>query len=114
MAIPCNRGTLRRKSYTRTSYTRKNGIHVRRARVRSACIKAGIADVKSGKLSRHGYSSSGSTVTRHTALNKAIKVYGALAVYQMLNAVYVYSKRTTPAKSGIYKADRDWVGAGRR
>lgn len=120
----CNRGTIRRKSYSRKSYTRKNGIHVRSTHVRSACIKdqgesgkwtvkhgsAGIGALKAGKLSKLGYSSSGSTSERHTAIQKAIKAYGPLAVYRMLNAVYVYSKRTTPAKSATYKADRNWVG----
>ena len=120
----CNRGTIKRKSFSRKSYTRKNGIHVRRAHVRSACIKdqgspgkwtvkhgsAGIGPLKSGKLSKLGYSSSASSAVRHAALEKAIKEYGPLAVYRMLNAVYVYSKRTTPAKSATYKADRDWIG----
>lgn len=72
---------------------------------------AGIGPLKSGKLSKHGYSSSGSVAARHAALQKAIKEFGALAVYRMLNAVYVYSKRTAPQKSATYKADRDWLGA---
>lgn len=125
MASRCNRGTIRRKSYGRKSYTRRNGVHVRGTHVRSACIKdqgesgkwtmkhgsAGIGPLKSGKLSKHGYSSSGSVAARHAALQKAIKEFGALAVYRMLNAVYVYSKRTAPQKSATYKADRDWLGA---
>ncbi len=45
------------------------------------------------------------------ALSKAITAYGPLSVYRMLNAVYVYTKRTSPAVSALYKADRDWVGA---
>ncbi len=121
----CNRGTIRRKSFTRKSYTRKNGIHVRGTHVSSACIKdqgqsgkwtvrhgsAGIGPLKAGKLSKLGYSSSGTVSQRHAALQKAIRAYGALATYRMLNAVYIYSKRTTPAKSATYKADRDWIGA---
>ena len=120
----CKNGQIRRTAYSRRSYTRKNGRAVRSTRVSSTCIKdrgatgkwtakhgSGIGPLKAGRLSRYGYSSSKPATVRHQALNKAIKAYGALPVYRMLNAVYVYTKRTSPAVSALYKADRDWVGA---
>ncbi len=111
----CRRGTIRR-----AAYTRKNG-----RRVGSGCIKnrgapgkwttmhkeKGIGPLKAGRLSAFGYGSEKVERARHVALNKAIAAYGATAVYRMLNAVYVYTKRTNPSKSALYKADRDWVGA---
>lgn len=120
----CKRGTIRRSGYTRRAYTRKSGTRVRGASVASACItnrgaagkwtvthkSAGIGKLKAGRLAQYGYSSSKTTHARHIALGKAIKAYGALAVYRMLNAVYVYSKRTSPSKSALYKLDRDYVG----
>ncbi len=121
----CKSGQIRRSSYTRRSYTRKNGRSVRSTRVSSACITdrgssgkwtqkhgtTGIGKLKAGRLSKYGYSSSKAASARHIALNKAIKAYGALPVYRMLNAIYVYTKRTSPAVSALYKTDRDWVGA---
>lgn len=120
----CKRGTIRRSGYTRRAYTRKSGTRVRGASVASACItnrgaagkwtvthkSAGIGKLKAGRLAQYGYSSSKTTHARHIALGKAIKAHGALAVYRMLNAVYVYSKRTSPSKSALYKLDRDYVG----
>ncbi len=122
----CKRGTIRRAGYSRKSYTRKNGSRVHGARVASGCIKnrgsrgkwttmhkgKGIGPLKAGRLRAFGYASDKTEHARHIALNKAIEEYGATAVYRMLNAVYVYTKRTSPSKSALYKADRDWVGAG--
>ena len=121
----CKSGEIRRIAYSRKSYTRKNGRHVRGAQVSSTCVKdlgskgkwstthksRGIGPLKAGRLSKFGYSSSRPASVRHEALDKAAKAYSALSVYRMLNAVYVYTKNTSPAVSALYKADRDWVGA---
>ncbi len=108
----------------RRSYTRKNGVQVRTARVTNTCIsdrggtgkwnnthnEPGIGELKKGRLTKFGYSSKHAESTRHVAINKAIRAYGELAVYRMLNAIYVYTKNTSPAQAKIYKEDRDWVG----
>ncbi len=121
----CKSGEIKRVAYSRNSYTRKNGRHVRAAHVSSTCIQdqgskgkwstthksTGIGPLKAGRLSKFGYTSSKPSSVRHEALRKAVKAYSALSVYRMLNAVYVYTKRTSPAVSALYKADRDWVGA---
>lgn len=120
----CNSGKISRKSYNRKSYTRKNGVHVRSTHVTARCIKnrgapgkwtvthgtKGIGKLRKGRLGAVGYSSKLPTAARHAALMRAAKKYGALAVYRMLNAIYVYSKRTSPKLSAMYKADRNMVG----
>ena len=121
----CKSGEIKRVAYSRKAYTRKNGRQVRSAHVASTCVKdlgskgkwtnthksSGIGPLKAGRLSKFGYTRSKPSSVRHEALNKAVKAYSALSVYRMLNAVYVYTKRTSPAVSALYKADRDWVGA---
>ena len=73
----------------------------------------GIGKLRHGLLAKFGYShvSSLSLHQRHAALQKAVKAYGALSVFRKLNAVYVYSKKTAPSSSRIFKADRDYIGA---
>ena len=93
MARTCRKGLIRNKQ------TRK-------------CVP-GIGKLRHGLLAKFGYShvSSLSLNQRHTALQKAVKAYGALSVFRKLNAVYVYSKKTAPTSSRIFKADRDYIGA---
>ena len=118
------RRTIRRKGYTRKGYTRKSGVHVKGSHVRSGLIrdvghpgkgvlgtgKPGIGPLKKGELESVGYHRTAKASSRHRALNKAIKKYGSLSTYRKLNAVAVYTKRTSPAASKTFKADRDWVG----
>jgi hypothetical protein len=109
----CPSGKIHRKSYTK-----KNGVHVK-----GACIKdvgragkglpggePGIGKMKEGELSGVGYSLTKKATSRHRALNKATKKYGALSVYRKLNALSVYTKRTSPIKSKTAKADRNYLG----
>lgn len=118
------RKTIRRKGYTRKGYTRKSGVHVKGSRVPSGLIKdvghpgkgvlgtgkPGIGPLKKGDLESVGYHRTAKASVRHRALNKAIKKYGSLSTYRKLNAVAVYTKRTAPAASKTFKADRNWVG----
>jgi hypothetical protein len=73
--------------------------------------KGRIGTLKRGLLVKYGYHNvtSLSVVQRHTALNKAIRAYGALSVSRKLNAVYVYNRKTNPSAARVFKADRDWV-----
>jgi hypothetical protein len=99
----------------RKSYTKKNGVHVK-----GTCVKDmgkpgkgfpnGIGKLHEGELSSVGYSLTKKAVSRHRALNKATKKYGPLSVYRKLNALSVYTKRTSPVKSKTAKADRNYVG----
>ena len=117
-----HRGTIRRKAYMRKGYTRKSGIHVKGASVHAALISdvgapgkwkmgaPGIGKLKEGELKAVGYSATAKASTRHRALTKAIKLYGPLSTYRKLNAVAVYTKRTSPKVSKTFKTDRNWVG----
>jgi hypothetical protein len=108
----CTRGTIRRASYTRRS---KSG---KRVCVASRCIRNRgapgkgpnrIGTLKKGLLSKYGYTSQKLVGERRAALAKAVGAYGPLSVLRKLNAVAVYTRRTAPAVSAIFKADMTWV-----
>ena len=115
----CGSGQILRGPYVRV----RSG---KRSYVAASCIKnqgapgkglpsgePGIGPLRSGDLERFGYTNvtALSSSRRHLALARAIRAYGSLTVWRKLNAVYVYTKRTSPASSRIFKADRDWVNA---
>ena len=131
-----SRKSYDRKSYTRKNGVHVRHTHVIarcaasspntricRAGVTARCIKdrgspgkwaivhhtRGIGKLRKGRLGAAGYSSKLSTTARRAALMKAIKMYGGATVVRMLNAIYVYSKRTAPRLAAIYKADRNFV-----
>lgn len=113
----CKKGTIMRKAYTRTT---RNG---KRVTVKRGCIKdvgapgkglrggPGIGTLRKGDLAKHGYLrvASMKKEARHVALKKAIEEYGSLTVWRKLNAVYVYTRRTSPSNSRIFKEDMDWI-----
>ena len=118
--LPNMSGTIRRRGYTRKSYTRRSGISVRGSRVRSRFIKdvgargkwraahygaPGIGPLKQGELKRVGYSVDKSVKSRHAAVKRAVDKYGRNSTIRKLNAVAVYTRRTSPAKSKKFKAD---------
>lgn len=107
-----------RKSYYRKPYVRADGTRVRGSIVASKKVvepalpktrNRVIPKLKKGTLTQHGYSSSSETSTRHRSLGRAVKHYGALSVSKKLNAVATLTKRTSPEKSAVFKADRKWV-----
>jgi hypothetical protein len=114
----CPSGTIYRKSYSRKT---RSG---RRISVKGNCITdvgapgkglrsggPGIGPLRVGDLSQFGYEhvTDISVGRRHLALGRAVTVFGALSVFRKLNAVYVYTRRTSPSSSRVFKADRDWV-----
>jgi hypothetical protein len=115
----CPAGKIRRAPYVRI---RKG----RRTFVPASCIAdvgapgkglssgaPGIGPLRQGNLKRFGYSDvrAMSTGRRHLALATAVRKYGALTVWRKLNAIYVYTRRSSPTSSAIFKADRDWIKA---
>ena len=72
---------------------------------------AGIGPLRTGNLASFGYSKvvDLSEGRRHIALAMAVREYGALSVWRKLNAVYIYTRRSSPASSAIFRKDRDWV-----
>jgi hypothetical protein len=75
--------------------------------------RVGIGPLRKGVLKRFGYNNvvEMSESRRHMALAAAVKVYGSLTVWRKINAVFIYTKNTSPASSRIFKADRDWIKA---
>lgn len=115
----CPSGYIKRASYVR--YT-KRGKHVL---VPEQCIPdvgapgkgymggpgKGIGPLRKGELAKHGYDdvASMSAAARHAALASAITEYGSLGVWRKLNAVHIYTRRTSPKTSAILKDDMDWI-----
>lgn len=111
----CSSGMILRSSYTRKLKSGKR-IHVPAACIRDLGAPGkgykdgkGIGTLKKGLLSKHGYSSVKNVSERHKALAKAVDEYGPLSVLRKLNAIAVYTRRTNPAVSVIFKADMAWV-----
>lgn len=116
----CPTGYIKRAAYMR--YT-KRGTH---SLVPEACIKnvgapgkglrmggPGIGPLRQGELARYGYSrvATLSVGERRAALKKAVAAYGSLTVWRKLNALSIYTRRTSPATSRTVKSDMDWVRA---
>ncbi len=115
MARTCKRGMIRRRAFTR-----KSGSHVGAKCVRNMGEagkwttrhrSAGIGRLRTGRLARFGYNTSKTNASRHRALRAAVKSEGRTAVLRMLQAVATYTKRTSPAKSKLFLADRAAVAA---
>jgi len=105
------------RKITRRAFTRKSGVHVRARRIQdrgapgkwASLHGPGIGKLKEGKLTSVGYSVEKGKTARHRALKKAVRSYGPLSTFRKLQAVSTYTKRTSPAKSKTYKADRNWI-----
>lgn len=69
----------------------------------------GIGEMKEGLLTKVGYSAKKGKTARHRAIRKAVREYGPLSTFRKLNAVSVYTKRTSKGKSRTFKSDRNWV-----
>lgn len=123
-ATPKGAGQIRRKAYTRRAYTKKTGTRVKGSRVPARMIRdvgakgkwraehmgaPGIGPLKEGPMSAVGYSVTDPTPKRHAAVDRAIKKYGKLSTLRKLNAVAVYTRRTSPMKSRVFKADVRYV-----
>jgi hypothetical protein len=110
----CPTGTIWRKSYRKRSGTRVAGNCIADVGAPGKGLRSGgpgIGPLRVGDLSQFGYEhvTDMSVGRRHLALGRAVSAFGALSVFRKLNAVYVYTRRTAPSSSRIFKADRDWV-----
>jgi len=120
----CPEDEVKRKGYTRKSFTSRSGSRVRSVSVKPGCIKdrgyrsrlfqlktgsMGIGPLKKGELRSFGYSADDSDEKRHKSLRAASKKYTSLSVLRKLNALMVYNKRTQPEHSIVYKEDREYV-----
>lgn len=120
LTVRCKKGMIRREAYVRYS---KKGT---RTLVPAACIRdvgrpgkgirtggPGIGPLRKGDLSQFGYErvTTLSVGNRRGALKKAVAAYGALTTWRKLNAVYVYTRITSPASSRVFKEDMNWIKA---
>jgi hypothetical protein len=112
--LPRPTDQIRRKAFTRRSKTgRKTRVTAKMIRDRGAKGKwksvhrgtPGIGPLKSGELTAVGYKVGSKTSTRRKAVDRAVKKYGPLTTLRKLNAVAVYTRRTSPAKSRAFKSD---------
>lgn len=69
----------------------------------------GIGPLQKGLMSNMGYNVNAKAKTRHMAVDKAVKKYGKLSTLRKLNAVAVYTRRTSPVKSRKFKSDVKYV-----
>ena len=79
---------------------------------RKACARGpGIGPLRKGELIKHGYKNvvNMSKSDRHVALTDAVSEFGSLGVFRKLNAVQIYTRRTAPATSKIFKTDMEWI-----
>jgi len=61
--------------------------------------------VKEGLLKKVGYNVNAKPKTRRAAVARAVKKYGRASTIRKLNAVAVFTKRTSPMKSRKFKTD---------
>jgi hypothetical protein len=121
--LRCGKGKILRNAYVRYS---KKGKKTKRTLVPAACIRdvgrtgkglstggPGIGPLREGELSKYGYAKVAnlSVRNRRAALKKAVAAYGSLTTWRKLNAVYVYTRITSPASSRIFKEDMNWIKA---
>jgi hypothetical protein len=71
--------------------------------------RKGIGPLKKGLLQKTGYSVTASKTRRHAAVDRAVKKYGKTSTLRKLNAVAVYTRRRSPAKSRTFKSDVRYV-----
>lgn len=113
----CPSGQILREGYTATRKKKTlMGRLLNRGttyRVKPTCIKnkgsVVIGPLKQGDLKAVGYSYKDSTDKRHSALSKAVGLYGRLSTLRKLNAVAVLNKTVAPTRANTYRTDRNWI-----
>lgn len=68
-----------------------------------------IGPLKKGLMTKMGYIVSAKAKTRRRAVDRAVKKYGKTSTLRKLNAVAVYTRRTSPVKSRKFKSDVKYV-----
>ena len=68
-----------------------------------------IGKLRTGLMNAVGYKVAARATSRHRAVDKAVKKYGKLSTLRKLNAVAVYTRRTSPVKSRKFKSDVKYV-----
>lgn len=123
----CPKGMTLRRGYTRRSYNRKIGTHVRHALARPVCVKTRgksgsknknliVLDPDDHYLSEFGYYDveDKTQTQRHESLHKLIKhfipIKGEMATYNYvihaLNARYILNRNTNRKTARIFRQDQ--------
>jgi hypothetical protein len=126
----CPKGMTMRRGYTRRSYNRRTGIHVRHGLTRPGCIKTRGKQIKNKErlivldpddhyLSEFGYHDveTKTNEQRHESLMKLIKhfmpIKGEMATYnyviRALNARYILNRGTNRKTASIFKKDQRMI-----
>lgn len=129
----CPSGMTLRSGYTRKSYTRKTGKHVKHGLIPQTCIKTQgkerpigkhkskiiVLDPEDHYLSEYGYHDiiNKTKEQRYEALNKLIEhfkpIKGEMATYnyviKALNARYILNRNTNPKMAHLLKHDRNVI-----
>jgi hypothetical protein len=115
-ASPVQSGSARIR---RKAYTTRRGTHYRARMIRDVGAPGkwrakhmgapGIGKLKEGGLASVGYSVTAKASTRRKAVGRAVKKFGKASTIRKLNAVAVYTRRTSPTKSKAFKADMKYV-----
>jgi hypothetical protein len=116
-----------RRAHPRSAYSRKHHIGVRRTTVKRSRVPTsripdqgapgkwadkngpGIQIRHPGALSSVGYSVVAKPARRHASLRKAVHKFGTTSTYRKLNAVGIFTRRTSKGRSKKFMADRNWV-----
>jgi hypothetical protein len=69
----------------------------------------GIGPLKKGLMGQLGYSVNDPVSRRRVVVDKAVRKFGPLSTLRKLNAVAVYTRRTSPAKSKAFKSDVRYI-----
>lgn len=80
----------------RTSWQKRTGLK-------------GIGPLKQSLLKKVGYEVTQPTRRRRAAVDVAVKKYGKLSALHKLNAVAVYTRKRSPAKSRTFKSDVRYI-----
>jgi len=92
-----------------TRYTGLYNVKPKLGSARRTRRRNRIGPLKKGLMKKVGYSVTAKASTRRRAVDKAVKKYGKLSTLRKLNAVAVYTRRTSPVKSRKFKSDVKYV-----
>lgn len=65
--------------------------------------------IEKGRLTKYDYSTKLPTEKRREALKKAVNAYGALSVWQKLNAMITVRKNTHSKAREVFESDAEWI-----
>ena len=107
----CPKGSISRKSFKKKSGSRLKATCVKSKNLRAKAMSplVYLPTLKTGSLSKYGYSVLNTPRSRHIALKKAASTYGTNKLVKKLNAVRVLTRNTSPKNYIRYTDDIYYV-----